>query len=44
MKLLSEVRRSDSIKVPGVITSVTPLFTIPFAFDGSSSCSQMTTL
>ena len=29
---------------PGVMTPTTPLFTIPFAFDGSSSCSHIATL
>ena len=34
----------ESTKVPGVIIFTTPLFTIPLACFGSSSCSHMATL
>jgi len=33
-----------STTVPGVTTLITPLFTIPFASFGSSSCSHIATL
>jgi len=33
-----------STNVPGVTTLITPLFTIPFAFFGSSNCSHIATL
>ena len=33
-----------STTVPGVTTLITPLFTIPFATAGSSTCSHIATL
>ena len=33
-----------SVTVPGVITFITSLLTIPFAFEGSSVCSQIASL